>query len=102
VTASLNELEAILGDSSSATPGAVAHILAQLLGALKAGAAEAESAGVLPEGLEHLLREGSLGTLVDRVEHEAALREELVRWYGRAIIELDEGWLSHSAVNRPL
>ncbi|GAA5941303.1 hypothetical protein JCM3775_001536 [Rhodotorula graminis] len=94
------QLEALL--ASSPAPAAVAPALDQLLDALKADSAQATTADVLPEGIEHLLREGSLGTLVGLVEHDAGLREELVRWYGRAIIELDEGWLSHSAVNRPL
>ncbi|GAA5837408.1 hypothetical protein JCM9279_005675 [Rhodotorula babjevae] len=94
------QLESLLGSSPS--PAAAASLLDQLLDALKADSAQAATADVLPEGIEHLLREGTLGTLVGLVEHDAALREELVRWYGRAIIELDEGWLSHSAVNRPL
>lgn len=94
------QLEALL--ASSPSPPAAASLLDQLLDAIKADSAQAATADVLPEGIEHLLREGSLGTLVGLVEHDAGLREELVRWYGRAIIELDEGWLSHSAVNRPL
>ncbi|GAA5901591.1 hypothetical protein JCM8208_001550 [Rhodotorula glutinis] len=88
--------------ASSPPPAAAASLFDQLLDALKADSAQATTADVLPEGIEHLLREGSLGTLVGLVEHDAGLREEFVRWYGRAIIELDEGWLSHSAVNRPL
>ncbi|BGP44538.1 hypothetical protein JCM10450v2_000352 [Rhodotorula kratochvilovae] len=102
------QLEALLADAAAAgrapeqTREGVARLLAQLLAALRAGASEVASAQPLDEGTEHLLRENSLGTLVALVEKDSGLREELVRWYGRAIVELDEAWLGHSAVNRPL
>ncbi|GAA6056768.1 hypothetical protein JCM3770_006123 [Rhodotorula araucariae] len=99
------ELEAVLtagAELAGPRRESVARLLAQLLGALKAGASEVASAQPLDEGTEHLLRENSLATLVGLVERDCAVREELVRWYGRAIVDLDEAWLGHSAVNKPL
>ncbi|GJN92200.1 hypothetical protein Rhopal_005230-T1 [Rhodotorula paludigena] len=78
----------------------VARLLVQLLAALKAGSGGA--AGALDEGTEHLLQSNALSALVEQVEGDPALREELVRWYARAVIELDEAWLSHGTVNKPL
>ncbi|GAA5997315.1 uncharacterized protein JCM10292_000173 [Rhodotorula paludigena] len=78
----------------------VARLLGQLLAALKTGSGG--GVGALDEGTEHLLQSNALSALVEQVEGDPALREELVRWYGRAVIELDEAWLSHGAVNKPL
>lgn len=78
----------------------VARLLGQLLATLKTGSGG--GVGALDEGTEHLLQSNALSALVEQVEGDPALREELVRWYGRAVIELDEAWLSHGAVNKPL
>ncbi|GAA6020187.1 hypothetical protein JCM10207_004361 [Rhodosporidiobolus poonsookiae] len=91
------------GRSPTQTQETVARLLGDLLRVLKA---ETSSGGASPLGpaTESLLLDGVLGELVDLVGHDEphGAREELVRWYGRAIVQLDEGWLSHSAVNKPL
>ncbi|GAA5892152.1 hypothetical protein JCM6882_005711 [Rhodosporidiobolus microsporus] len=92
------------GRSPVQTRENVARLLGELLRVLKAEQASAAASSPLPPCLERLLLDNVLATLVGLVEKDEpqGVREELVRWYGRAIVELDEGWLSHSAVNKPL
>ncbi|GAA5828168.1 hypothetical protein JCM11251_002618 [Rhodosporidiobolus azoricus] len=82
----------------------VSRLLAELLRLLKAEQSTSTASSPLPVVLERLLLDNVLGSLVGLVEKDEpqGVREELVRWYGRAIVELEEGWLSHSAVNKPL
>ncbi|GAA5856254.1 hypothetical protein JCM8547_000839 [Rhodosporidiobolus lusitaniae] len=82
----------------------VSHLLRELLRLLQLE--QQAGVGTTPLGActELLLRDAVLDELVDLAckDGEKGNREELVRWYGRAIVELDEAWLSHSAVNKPL
>ncbi|GAA6035980.1 hypothetical protein JCM8097_005197 [Rhodosporidiobolus ruineniae] len=80
------------------------RLLGELLRILKAEHGSAGGSST-PVGActEVLLRDGVLAELVELVERgQEDKREELVRWYGRAIVEMDEAWLCHSAVNKPL
>lgn len=54
--------------------------------------------------LEFLLKNGILATLVKLAAKDdpPGARAEVIRWYGRAIVELDESFLVHSAVSKPL
>lgn len=83
----------------------VTQLLEELLRALKAEQASGEgAASPLGACAEVLLRDAVLAELVELVQGDEprGVREGLVRWFGRAIVELDEAWLGHSAVNKPL
>jgi hypothetical protein len=77
--------------------------LGQLLAILKVEETSKED-GLLGPCIESALREGMLRVLVDLVEKDQpkGVRLELVKWFSRAVVELDEGFLAHSAVNKPL
>ncbi|GAA5938569.1 hypothetical protein JCM10213_006969 [Rhodosporidiobolus nylandii] len=81
-----------------------ARLLGELLRTLKAEQGSASSTSPLGTCTEHLLEEQVFDELVGLVAdgEKQGAREELVKWYGRAIVDLEEGWLSHSAVNKPL
>lgn len=77
--------------------------LAQLLAILKVESATKED-GWLGPCIEYALREGVFKILVELVQEDEprGVRLGLVEWFSRAIVELDEGFLAHSAVNKPL
>lgn len=54
--------------------------------------------------LEYLLKRGLLLSLVKYASKDepAGIRCELIKWMGRAVVQLDEGFLTHAAVNQPL
>ncbi|KAI5480740.1 hypothetical protein MNV49_007146 [Pseudohyphozyma bogoriensis] len=79
--------------------------LAQLFSLLSAElSAPTDSPAPLGPCLEFLLESGMLGTLVKLSTNDAApdVRREVIRWFKRAVTELGEGFLTHSAVNKPL
>jgi hypothetical protein len=91
--------------SRSTVVESVSKLLAELLRTLKAEQASGEGASSpLGACAEVLLRDAVLGELVELVKEDQpqGVRQELVRWFGRAIVELEEAWLGHSAVNKPL
>ncbi|GAA5896400.1 uncharacterized protein JCM6883_006891 [Sporobolomyces salmoneus] len=77
--------------------------LGQLLAILKVETASKED-GLLGPCIEYALREGTFKSLVDLVEKDEpeGVRLELVEWFSRAVVELDEGFLAHTGVNKPL
>ncbi|GAA5997296.1 hypothetical protein JCM5350_000984 [Sporobolomyces pararoseus] len=77
--------------------------LGQLLAILKVETVSKED-GLLGPCIEYALREGAFNHLVELVERDEpeGVRFELVEWFSRAVVELDERFLAHSAVNKPL
>ncbi|GAA5972648.1 hypothetical protein JCM11641_002954 [Rhodosporidiobolus odoratus] len=91
------------GKAAGGARDRVSQLLDELLRFLVAEQQTASSSSLVGACVEVLLRDAVLEELVEMVrEDESGIREELVRWYGRAIVELEEGWLGHSAVNKPL
>lgn len=82
--------------------GPIPRYLTQLLTLL--ATESASSAEPLGPCLEFLLKHGVLSTLVKLVVQDEPLgvRCETIKWFGKAIVELDESFLVHSAVNKPL
>lgn len=103
-----HQLSNLLGDSDATTSlDAVAEDAERLLGVLlkRLKAEEAEENGSsLGPSLEAILRDNPLAHLVERVKADGSsgVPEVLLRWYGRTVAELDEAWLTHAAVNKPL
>lgn len=62
------------------------------------------SPGSLGPCLEFILKSGVLSTLSKLVlkDEPVGVRAEVIKWYGQAIVELDEMFLIHSAVSTPL
>lgn len=92
--------------TTDASPVVVQNVrleLSQLLAILRVESAAKED-GMLGPCIDYALREATFGTLVELVEKDepAGVRLELVRWFGRAIVELDEGFLAQNGVNKPL
>lgn len=81
----------------------IARQLDQML-ALLSYESSASTTEPLGTCLEHVLREGVLSTLVKHVSEDKVpdFRVEFTNWIGRAIVELDETFLTHGAVNKPL
>ncbi|GAA6022482.1 hypothetical protein JCM11491_001692 [Sporobolomyces phaffii] len=77
--------------------------LGQLLAILKVETVQTGD-GLLGPCIEYALREGAFSEVVERVERDEpnGVRVAVVEWFTRAIVELDEGFLAHSAVNKPL
>ena len=77
--------------------------LGQLLAILKVETVS-KADGLLGPCIEYALREGAFKHLVELVERDEpeGSRLELVEWFSRAVVELDERFLAHSAVNKPL
>lgn len=102
-----DSLRALLGTADQDRPAAllepVKQQLSQLLAILKVESVTKED-GWLGPCIEYALREGVFKVLVDLVQEDEpkGVRLELVEWFSRAIIELDEGFLAHSGVNKPL
>ncbi|GAA5889919.1 hypothetical protein JCM5296_003649 [Sporobolomyces johnsonii] len=102
-----DQLRTLLASPTDArSPGAIAtvsRLLAQLLAILRVEAAAAADESLGP-CFEFALREAAFATLVELVEKDdpEGMRAELVRWYSKAIVDLDESFLAHSAVNKPL
>ncbi|GAA5918806.1 hypothetical protein JCM1841_002746 [Sporobolomyces salmonicolor] len=102
-----DQLRTVLAAPTDArSPGAIATVsrhLAQILAILKVEAAAATDASLGP-CFEFALREAAFATLVELVAKDdpEGMRVELVRWYSKAIVDLDESFLAHSAVNKPL
>ncbi|GAA5950938.1 hypothetical protein JCM3765_004634 [Sporobolomyces pararoseus] len=100
-------LRALLGSpTSERSPTLVQTVrlqLGQLLAILKVETVSKED-GLLGPCIEYALREGAFKHLVESVEKDEpkGVRLELVEWFSRAVVELDEGFLAHSAVNKPL
>ncbi|ORY73434.1 Retinoic acid induced 16-like protein-domain-containing protein [Leucosporidium creatinivorum] len=80
----------------------IPRLLDQLLVHLSAGYSSASEP--LGPCLEHLLKNAVLSTLVKLAVQDdpAGVRCEVIKWFGRAIVDLDESFLVHSAVNKPL
>lgn len=80
------------------------RLLNALLRRLKAEEAEGNVSSPVGPSLEVILRDNPLFQLVELVKGDgsSAVREALLRWYGRTATELDEAWLTHAAVNKPL
>ncbi|GAA5940265.1 uncharacterized protein JCM15063_002583 [Sporobolomyces koalae] len=78
--------------------------LSQVLAILQVESVAKQDGAALGPCLEYALKEGLFKTLVDLVEVDdpPGVRFELVEWFSRAIVELDEGFLAHGAVNKPL
>ncbi|GAA5846957.1 hypothetical protein JCM3766R1_004028 [Sporobolomyces carnicolor] len=92
--------------TADASPVVVQNVrleLSQLLAILRVESAAKED-GMLGPCIDYALREATFRTLVELVEKDepAGVRLELVRWFGRAIVELDEGFLAQNGVNKPL
>lgn len=102
-----DSLRTLLGTPRSEQPLTIVETakvqLGQLLAILKVEATAKED-GILGPCIEYALREATFKTLVKLVEKDEpkGVRLELVRWFSRAVVELDEGFLAHSAVNKPL
>ncbi|BGO99214.1 hypothetical protein NBRC10513v2_000319 [Rhodotorula toruloides] len=80
------------------------RLLDALLRRLKAEEAEGNVSSRVGPSLEVILRDNPLVQLVELVkgDESSGVREALLRWYGRTATELDEAWLTHAAVNKPL
>ncbi|BGP28588.1 hypothetical protein JCM10296v2_000324 [Rhodotorula toruloides] len=80
------------------------RLLDGLLRRLKAEEAQGNASSPVGPSLEVILRDNPLVQLVELVKGDelSGVREALLRWYGRTATELDEAWLTHAAVNKPL
>lgn len=97
--------QATLSSPESRLPlanGPAPHYLHQIVELLAAETPPADE----PMGpcLEHLLKNALLSTLVKLVvaDDPPSVRCEVIKWFGKAIVELHESFLVHSAVNKPL
>ncbi|GAA6061042.1 hypothetical protein JCM10212_004616 [Sporobolomyces blumeae] len=77
--------------------------LEQLLTILRVEAAGKED-GLLGPCVEYALRQGAFARLVELAQRDEpkGVRVTLVEWFSRAVVELDEGFLAHGGVNKPL
>ena len=94
--------QASLLDDETVPAIVVARQLDYLLNLLSS---ETASAGEpLGPCLELVLRQGVLSTLVKHASRDqpSGFRAEVTKWIGRAVVELDETFLTHGAVNKPL
>jgi hypothetical protein len=80
----------------------IPRLLSQLLVHLAAG--YSSTSEPLGPCLEHLLKNALLSTLVKLAvqDEPPGMRCEVIKWFAKAIVELDESFLVHSAVNKPL
>lgn len=104
-----HQLSNLLNDPSATTSPDAARdeaerLLSALLRQLKAEEAEGHASSSVGPSLEVILRDNPLGQLVELAKGDelSNVREPLLRWYGRTATELDEAWLTHAAVNKPL